>query len=196
MMLKRMWKDNPKQVSDDFFNRINIPTWRTMKLMESLLLTMKNNHSSDYSLDKQTHAMCLQAFYETSALQVKLLFLYYHRHLNGLLILSNNLLPLSLKIVLRNNKKWLNSLYLYLMKSYHSLGLILLTHSIAFLILFNRSYKSGISSELLDPGVAFESIFVQESIIQLLEKLSFFLISLYLIDISFIVILLLFLKLL
>ena len=82
------------------------------------------------------------------------------------------------------------------MKSSLSLGLILLIHSIAFLLLFNRSYKSGISSELLDPGVAFESIFVQESIIQLLEKLSIFLISLHLIAISFIVILLLFLKLL
>lgn len=69
-ILKRLWKDDPQQISQDFFHRIETPSWRKMKLVESLLLTMKSNNSSDFSLDKQTHLLCLQSFYKTSLLQV------------------------------------------------------------------------------------------------------------------------------
>ena len=69
-ILKRLWKSNPQEVTQDFFNRIQVPTWRTMKLVESVLLTMKENKTPDFSLDKQTHMMCLNAFNESCLLQV------------------------------------------------------------------------------------------------------------------------------
>lgn len=83
-ILKRMWKDNPQQISQDFFNRIKTPSWRIMKFIESLLLAMKSNTNSDFSLNKQTHAWCLSAFNETSALQVGFHDMIECRWLNGL----------------------------------------------------------------------------------------------------------------
>ena len=76
-ILKRLWITNPQEVTQDFFNRIQVPTWRTMKLVESVLLTMKENKSPDFSLDKQTHQICLNAFNDSCLLQV----VFYHSYL-------------------------------------------------------------------------------------------------------------------
>ena len=60
-----MWNNNPSEVCDNFFRRLGEPSWRKMKLMESLLLTMKTNSSFDFPMSNGSHLSSLSAFYST-----------------------------------------------------------------------------------------------------------------------------------
>lgn len=69
VFLKQLWSANPNEVSGMFFHRLGSPTWRSMKLLQSLLTTMKCNEITDFTIPKEMHDYCLKAFYQNGVKQ-------------------------------------------------------------------------------------------------------------------------------
>lgn len=68
--LKQLWIADPSGLSSAFFQRLDTPTWRSMKLLEAFLQCMKSNNASDFSLPTETHNAALSAFYNNGLKQV------------------------------------------------------------------------------------------------------------------------------
>lgn len=68
--LKQLWITDSPRLSATFFQRLDAPTWRSMKLLEAFLQCMKSNNASDFSLPTETHTAALNAFYNNGLKQV------------------------------------------------------------------------------------------------------------------------------
>lgn len=70
IFLKQLWGSNPSNTSSLLFQHLTSPTWRSMKLLSSLLNTIKSNDIPDFSLPTELHAFCVQSFFESNVKQI------------------------------------------------------------------------------------------------------------------------------
>ena len=70
IFLKQLWGSNPSNTSSLLFQHLSGPTWRSMKLLSSLLNTIKSNDIPDFSLPTELHAFCVQSFFESGIKQI------------------------------------------------------------------------------------------------------------------------------
>ena len=70
IFLKQLWGSNPSNTCSLLFQHISSPTWRSMKLLSSLLNCFKSNDIPDFSLPTELHAFCVQSFFESGVKQI------------------------------------------------------------------------------------------------------------------------------
>ncbi|KAM7454095.1 hypothetical protein BLSTO_05149 [Blastocystis sp. subtype 1] len=153
--LKQLWIADPSGLSAPFFQRLGTPTWRSMKLLEAFLQCMKSNNASDFSLPTETHNAALSAFYN-----------------NGL----------------KQTAQWVVNAVMFLSSSFDAaasqqqeqmleLSLTLLSETLSWPWPTPKEFRSvsktGMSTDLITPDVTFEPIFIQESLLQQLQKIYF-----------------------